>query len=259
MSQKGTFIIRAGGQEKSLCIPSNADPGYMAQNVISLVRECDLHKLFDCMSPSNFSEYFWFDARDLMMKTELGKSFSYKDNAGFITDSLMCEYGYVLDLDEEELDYYIGFQKKPQKGNRYGEEITYTSEKMENYYPCKLVARFSFKYVRSALLRVIVENMRKSDLDCEVKFYDVEDKTSLEVPADEPELMPSLVTIFQKLDWIKEKITTTFDKQIDMTSRYDQALIDIGDMRIEMHMYKMEIANLQYKVDALEKKCVRHE
>lgn len=51
----------------------------------------------------------------------------------FIKDSLWCEYGYIINLDEETLEFYKGFQKTPQEGNRY------TIEPNENgYCSCKL-------------------------------------------------------------------------------------------------------------------------
>jgi hypothetical protein len=40
----------------------------------------------------------------------------------FIRDSLMCEYGYIFDLNTLELEFYEGRQKGPSEGNRYGTE-----------------------------------------------------------------------------------------------------------------------------------------
>ncbi len=60
-------------------------------------------------------------------------SYAYMiNNNDFITDSLFCEYAYIINLDDEVLEFYEGFQKEPQVGNRYG------NEEIRGYYPCKL-------------------------------------------------------------------------------------------------------------------------
>jgi hypothetical protein len=54
------------------------------------------------------------------------------DGIDFIQDSLFCEYAYIINLDDEVLEFYEGFQKEPQVDNRYG----ITDDR--GYYPCKL-------------------------------------------------------------------------------------------------------------------------
>ena len=54
------------------------------------------------------------------------------DNQDFIKDSLWCEYGYIINLDDEVLEFWKGFQEEPQENNRYG------TESNRGYYPCKL-------------------------------------------------------------------------------------------------------------------------
>lgn len=60
-----------------------------------------------------------------------GYNYIVEDNE-FIKDSLYCEYGYIFNLDDDTLEYYVGYQTKPQKDNRYG------CEKIRDFYPCKL-------------------------------------------------------------------------------------------------------------------------
>ena len=55
----------------------------------------------------------------------------------FIKDSLFCEYGYIINLDTNKLEFWVGFQDKPQKGNRYGVKPESGSD--NEYYPCKKV------------------------------------------------------------------------------------------------------------------------
>ena len=42
------------------------------------------------------------------------------NDISFIRNSLYCQYAYIVNLDEGVLECYVGFQKKPQKENRYG-------------------------------------------------------------------------------------------------------------------------------------------
>lgn len=58
------------------------------------------------------------------------------DNAEFIKDSLFCEYAYIINLDTDCLEYWVGFQRKPDPDNRYGAECC------DGYYPCKLMLEF---------------------------------------------------------------------------------------------------------------------
>ena len=65
------------------------------------------------------------------------------DNEDFIKDSLFCEYAYIINLDDNVLEFYKGFQKRPQLGNRYGTNAD------RGYYPCKLVAEIPIAYIYS--------------------------------------------------------------------------------------------------------------
>jgi len=72
----------------------------------------------------------------------------YMEEAGdFIKDSLFCEYGYVINLDENKFEYWKGYQKKPQKGNRYGEK----SE--DGYYPCKLALSIHLSDIQDNVIK----------------------------------------------------------------------------------------------------------
>ena len=63
------------------------------------------------------------------------------DAGNFMRDSLFCEYAYIINLDTNMLEFWEGFQKAPQEGNRYGTEVCpdYSEAK---YYPCALRSEF---------------------------------------------------------------------------------------------------------------------
>ena len=58
----------------------------------------------------------------------------------FILDSLFCEYGYILNLDDMTLELYQGFQRIKHNAGRYS-----TTELPESfdYFPCALVGSYS--------------------------------------------------------------------------------------------------------------------
>ena len=73
------------------------------------------------------------------------------DNHEFIQDSLFCEYAYIINLDEEVLEFWVGFQKKPQEGNRYGEVPD------DGYYPCALKASVPLDQITSESVESFID------------------------------------------------------------------------------------------------------
>lgn len=70
------------------------------------------------------------------------------DGAGFIADSLFCEWGYIVNLDDELLEVYRGFQTEPHTKGRYALPAA-TRPQADHpgarpYYPCALIAAFPF-------------------------------------------------------------------------------------------------------------------
>lgn len=84
---------------------------------------------------------------------ETGEKTFMIDDASFLKDSLFCEYAYVANLDEGVLEFWEGFQKTPQEGNRYGTEAS------DGYYPCRLSATFPLDGLTVAKVKEIVRKM----------------------------------------------------------------------------------------------------
>ena len=66
------------------------------------------------------------------------------DGTLFPTNSMYCEYAYVIDLDRRVFEYYKGFQKAPKEDNRFG------CEKIDGFYPVKLILTWSLDDLSSA-------------------------------------------------------------------------------------------------------------
>ena len=76
------------------------------------------------------------------------------DDSDFIKDSLWCEYAYIINLDTETLEFYKGFQKKPQNKNRYGSE-----QNRSGYYPCALCLDIPLSFIKKHGIELCVEQM----------------------------------------------------------------------------------------------------
>lgn len=67
------------------------------------------------------------------------------DDHEFAADSLFCEFAYVLDMDNNVLEMYTGFNEKPVEG-RFKDIVNPddTSHRRYKYYPVNLVASYPF-------------------------------------------------------------------------------------------------------------------
>ncbi|MDO4756188.1 MAG: hypothetical protein Q4A54_07585, partial [Parabacteroides sp.] len=72
---------------------------------------------------------------------------------GFIYNSLFCEYVYIINLDEDVLEYWVGFQREPDDTNRYG------NQPYEGYYPCKKLKEYPLEDIREMDVDQITSEM----------------------------------------------------------------------------------------------------
>lgn len=73
------------------------------------------------------------------------------DGHNFLSDSLFCEWAYIVNLDTQCLEVYKGFQDKPHNKGRYAEstdnpDMSYRTGK---YYSVALIADIPFEEVTS--------------------------------------------------------------------------------------------------------------
>ena len=91
----------------------------------------------------------------------------------FLINSLFCEYAYVVNLNNNTLEYYEGFQHEPQIGNRYGQE-PYVTRTGEKYYPCALRGIFSLDLVKKMTSDELIQMMENTQAHNDVSQYRTE-------------------------------------------------------------------------------------
>lgn len=202
MSTRGSFIIRRGDEAKELYISADAYPDGAGRDAVRLIKSLDLDRLFDLlMTEDDVFEFFPedeipggephdFSLRLCMDAVRSGKPYVYQQmGKWFIQDSLTCEYGYEIVLDDRLLFFYIGDQKERQRGNRYDCEPT-----RAGYYPCHLKAIFAFDYIRQNETDEVVRQMYRVEKENKDQLRNyVPDPAKAEIPAPKKQGVRQLI------------------------------------------------------------------
>lgn len=86
------------------------------------------------------------------------------DYKGFLNNSLFCEYAYIINVDEQVLEYYCGFNKKPRI--RKGRYAAVRSESNDDYYGVVLLKKYPLESLFNATdedIQNIVDEMTKKE------------------------------------------------------------------------------------------------
>lgn len=122
----GLYGFRKNGQDKTIYNNADSYPSWLGWDIAEICATTsieELHKLYD--------------------NTEK-KNNPMSGDMNSIMYSLFCKYAYIINLDTEKLEFWVGYQHEPQEGNRYGE----TADN-DGYYPCRLVAEFPIAEINS--------------------------------------------------------------------------------------------------------------
>lgn len=168
MSTQGSFIIRKSGADKAMWIASDAYPAAAGADICDLIKTTDLDVLYDCLTEYDETEIncpdepepFSYDRCRLAVKRNM-KLWIPEDAGSGIRNSLFCEHAYVIDLDDEHMQYFIGSQTQPQQENPYGTQPVKVFGMDKEYYPCRLARVFSLEYIRRTSIDWIIENMER--------------------------------------------------------------------------------------------------
>jgi hypothetical protein len=177
MGTRGTFGVRINGKDKLMYNHFDSYPSGLGCGILTAVKkilkrktglqwlkkhaerlrlvpsdsvpteeEKELLRPYADLRVSNQSEDDWYCLLrnlqgDLTNTLKVGIGI---DSSNFITDSLFCEWGYIINLDDDVLEVYKGFQKDPHNKGRYGnwkpDAPAYKGG--AKYFACALVATF---------------------------------------------------------------------------------------------------------------------
>lgn len=135
---------------------------------VKFISQEKIKKYWDTTLPNKRSQLIPAFHRDtgteILSLIQKGIVKELENEINFANDSLMCEWAYVLDLDNEILEIYQGFNKSPLKE----EERFYKKDQKpkiscketeyeDKYYPIKLLAKLPFKEADNQLEKLIEE------------------------------------------------------------------------------------------------------
>ena len=125
------------------------------------VKECIRFKTVDLgVGNQNYKDWY------CLLRNSQGNPNYYRDglkymidSSKFIKDSLFCEYTYIINLDNECLEFYNGFQKTYDENpnNRYSKKDSDNDE----YFPCKLLGEIPFMDLNLKTLEALEEKEQK--------------------------------------------------------------------------------------------------
>lgn len=69
----------------------------------------------------------------------------FEDSEYFAADSLFCEHGYLINLDDEKLEYFVGFQKAAHTQGRFCNMVKPSENRIaDDYHPVALKLEIPF-------------------------------------------------------------------------------------------------------------------
>ena len=187
MSTRGIFGIRKGNEDKLTYNHSDSYPDWLGEKMVEFCATTSieaLNSIYDrielvdegakptaaqieaCAKYANTSvstgstDDWYCLLRELQGHPEEWKNIDGTiymiDDADFIKNSLFCEYGYIINLDTECLEFWIGWQKVPWNENRYGTECNDSG-----YYPCWMIKEYPLEDISVDSVPKIVGDMNK--------------------------------------------------------------------------------------------------
>lgn len=169
MATRGSYGFYKNGISKLTYNHFDSDLKWLGQKVLNFLKDNNintLNKIFDnlrLVSPDSFPNeseksilkklnYEYIEDNEELdwgsiLESTLGNLDLYKqglyfmlDYSDFIKNSLFCEWAYIINLDNNTLEIYKGFQETPEINRYYVEEPLNEFE----FYNCKLMKEINF-------------------------------------------------------------------------------------------------------------------
>ena len=211
--------MRKNREEKHIHIPCDAYPSCAGDEIVSLIKKVNVQRLFDLLidettaSIEELEAYPYIEMysyKEMLRHARNDEYVLFVPDTDYIKSSLFCEYAYVINLDSETLEFYKGFQTKPQKGNRYGTEVNMTRDYSNtSYYPCGLAAVFMLSDVEKMDTHEIVDMMENAEVIEDVSKYMVETPKTKQKKMDNADILQRVIAVGNQINLIAHKIITS--------------------------------------------------
>lgn len=176
MSTRGVVGFRKDRKDKIVYNGSDSYPSYCGANVIRIIQEHsneEFSRLFDRIMTVGYDttlddSILTPDFEGIIDHIDDDYTCIIIDYHDFLQDSLFCEWGYIINLDENCLEIWRGFQTKPQQnrykltrqqaiklhGKAHGTDewanIHKDGKKTYSYYNCAIIARWNLDAIRES-------------------------------------------------------------------------------------------------------------
>lgn len=185
MSTRGSYGFRKNGIDKLTYNHSDSYPEWLGKEMVDFCRSTPIEQMNII-----YDSIIMVSAREKPTRSQIKKCAAYYDKTvsdktindwycllrntqgnlapyknglrymlnygNFVRDSLFCEYAYIINLDTEKLEFWVGYQRKPSPGNRYGTEAD------DGYYPCAQVAEFDLCDLPAKIIEDMCKAKRRS-------------------------------------------------------------------------------------------------
>jgi hypothetical protein len=180
MGTRGTYGFYKNGVSKLTYNHFDSYPENLGADIVKFVRSCtieELNQIFDSIvmidersmptlmqikeceqwydaSVSNQTRTDWY----CLLRNAQGDIFALKqglkymlNHKDFIKESLFCEWGYIINLDTNELEIYKGYQRRP-NNNRYA-----CKADEDGYYNCALIRSYPLDEISENWIKEVSE------------------------------------------------------------------------------------------------------
>lgn len=118
MGTRGLVGFRVSGEDKLTCNNFDSYPEVLGRSCADFIEDIDINAARKRVSAIKQTDNWDAESYGCMLGRML-ESGKYQDHHEFIEDSLWCEWAYIINLDDEVLEIYKGFQTRPHSNGRY--------------------------------------------------------------------------------------------------------------------------------------------
>ena len=188
MSTRGVWGFRKNNEDKLMYNHGDSYPTYLGKEVFEAIKEYkveDMKSAFDRMTAvdedkkptknelkelaynyrhemSKCDSESWYvalrEAQGNLVAYIVNKLPYYINSNNFIYDSLFCEWGYIINLDDNTLEVYTGFNTKESNQGRYA---SVSKDENHEYYGCTLIKVYTFNEIKKMTDETILEELNK--------------------------------------------------------------------------------------------------